>query len=274
MIFTIPSNRIPFTLVIAIESKGDVKLKITASDDKKPMTFFYNRNIVVNGQREIQLKMPISPKILIVEIYNVEVGRYDNDEDGSFRIVKFEPKKLKQNPVWLKPEDTSFMRFAKQFSENASILSAGDKKPSIYRSDDAKYTIDYYDKIRDKKTGKVVSTPARIGHTTGIIEVSKHDFMQYTVPMRMVILLHEYAHKYKNPKIGKQISDEVAADINALSMYLSEGFSEVEAHRAFLTVFKGSDNAQNTRRYLILKDFIAKFNNGEMNNFITDYKTK
>ena len=51
--------------------------------------------------------------------------------------------------------------------------------------------------------------------------------------MRLIILLHEYSHKYSNPKIGRKIEDEVAADINALRMYLSKGYSEVEAQYAF-----------------------------------------
>jgi hypothetical protein len=47
-------------------------------------------------------------------------------------------------------------------------------------------------------------------------------------------------------------------------MYLSLGYSEMEAQQAFLYVFKGANNAVNHKRYLIINDFITKYNNGEI----------
>ena len=84
--------------------------------------------------------------------------------------------------------------------------------------------------------------------------------------MRLVILLHEFSHKYMNPKIGREISDEVSADINALNIYLSLGYPMIEAQYAFLKVFKGANNELNKRRYLILDDFMKKFESGELEN--------
>ena len=92
--------------------------------------------------------------------------------------------------------------------------------------------------------------------------------------MRMVILLHEFSHKYMNPKIGKEISDEVSADINALNIYLSLGYPHIEAQYAFLKVFKGANNAFNKKRYLILDDFIKKFTKGELENGISKSVSK
>jgi len=166
----------------------------------------------------------------------------------------------------MSPETMSFIKFAQEFAENASVLSAGDTIPHIYRSDDGKFNFDYYIKIRDRKTGKYVNTPARIGHLTGIIEISKKDFLKYSIPMRMIILLHEYSHKYLNPKINREISYETGADINALLIYFSLGYSEMEAHQAFLYVFRGANNDENLKRYLIIKDFINKYSKGQINN--------
>ena len=94
-----------------------------------------------------------------------------------------------------------------------------------------------YHAIKDYATGNVISTPARIGHQTGIIEVAYSKFKNYTIPMRIDILLHEFSHKYKNPKIGLEISNEIGADINALYIYLGLGFSKIDAICVFGNVF-------------------------------------
>ena len=81
--------------------------------------------------------------------------------------------------------------------------------------------------------GKPLKTPARISRHDGVIEISKKYFKQYTVPMRMAILLHEFAHFYlnNNPR------DESEADLNALTIYLSMGYPRIEAYQAWLEVF-------------------------------------
>lgn len=268
MTFNIPSNGLPFTLVIGIKTDKPQNITMMAKDAYKPDTFYVSRNGMVNNYREFELKFPQTPKLLELSIFNKSRISFNGEEDDSFKITKFEPTKVKTYPLWADQDIHNFVKFAKQFCENASILSAGDFKPSIYRSDDGKFCIDYYNKIRSKKDGKILTTPARIGHATGIIEVSKNDFTRYTVPMRMAILLHEFSHKYMNPKLGRDISDETSADINALNIYLSLGYPTIEAQYAFLKVFKGANNEGNKRRYLILDDFIKKFTKGDLENKI------
>ncbi len=263
MNFSIPSNGLPFTLVVGITTKKPQDLTITAKDYHKPNTYYINRNGKVDGYKEYELKFPQTPKVLDFYINN---NRGNNGKDEGFEVTKFEVQDCKTYPLWADKDIFNFVRFAQEFCANASILSAGNAKPSIYRSNDGKFCIDYYNKILNKKTGQFVSTPARVGHNTGIIEVSKSDFERYSVPMRMVILLHEFSHKYMNPKIGKEISDETSADINALNIYLSLGYPSIEAQYAFLKVFRGANNDGNRKRYLILDDFIKKFNNGELQN--------
>jgi hypothetical protein len=264
MRFVFPTNKVPFTLVVGVKTKSPQQIKVEASDGNKPATYYVNRKGDVTGYREFELKFPQSPNTAVLNIYNLANGNFPNDEDGSFQITRFDVKQLHTEPIWLSESDRSFIKFAQEFSENAGIISAGDKRPHIYRSDDGQFTIDYYYKIRNRNTGGFVNTPARIGHNSGIIEVSKNDFVKYSVPMRMIILLHEYSHKYKNPNINKPIAYETGADINALNMYLSLGYSEMEAQQAFLYVFKGANNAVNHKRYLIINDFITKYNNGEI----------
>ena len=235
-------------------------------------TYYVNRKGNVNGEREFLLKFPQVPSNLTINVFNKKNGNFPNMEDTSFTVEQFEAIPLATKPVWLSERDRNFLKFVQFFCENASNLSAskivnGKELPSVYRSDCGEFTFDYYDKIRDKKTGKRLNTPARIGHESGTVEISKEDFLKYTVPMRMVILLHEYSHKWKNPEDGNQIGYETGADINALLIYLSLGYSEIEAHQAFLYVFKGAASDGNHKRYLIIKDFIKKFSNGELKNY-------
>lgn len=266
MVLEIPSNYYPFQLNITIQTKDKVKLRIIAIDPNKPATKFVDRTGVLQGTRTFELKFPVSPKKLKIAIYNIMNGNKSFGEDDTFKIIDMKVEKIKQYDVWWNKDTQSFYKFAVDFSQNASILSAGDDKPHIYRSDDNKFTIDYYNILKDHSTKKKLSTPARIGHNTGIIEVSKSKFMQYTVPMRLVILMHEFAHKYLNPKIDQPINYETGADIQALYVYLGKGWSPYEAHKTFLQVFKTSNNEANHKRYKIINDFISKYDKGEVSD--------
>lgn len=273
------TNKVPFTLVVGVQTKTPQEIRLQAKDSKKPATYYVNRKGIVNGYREFELKFPQVPSDMVVNVFNVAIGNTNSNEDKSFIVTKFEAKKLETSPIWLTENDASFIKFAQHFAENASIYTGsirvnGKILPSVYRSDDYKFTIDYYDQIVDRKTGKVVNTPARIGHNTGVIEVSKSCFLKYTVPMRMIILLHEYSHKWKNPENGMKISYETGADIAAMNIYLSLGYSEIEAHQAFLTVFRGANNAMNKKRYLIISDFIKQFKKGNLPQYVFDKPQK
>jgi len=256
----LPVNRKPFRLFVTVNTSSPQIIKITAQDERKQATYYLNRKSKVAGNRTFVLKFPQSPKMMKLSIYNYANGNIPDGNDPTFSITEFRPDKLKTCPLWEKPSTFSFIKFAQKFAENASILSAGVAVPHIYRSDDTNFTIDYYDIIRSK--GRPINTPARIGHNRGIIEVSKNAFLGYTVPMRMIVLLHEYSHKYLNPTINREIGDEVGADINALKIYLSLGYPDMEAHTAFLTVFRMANNKDNHKRYLIINDFMTKFNQG------------
>jgi hypothetical protein len=265
MIQVVQTNKKPQTMVIRVETSKPEEICVMAKDKNKPNTFYSKRKGVVSGVRDFEIPFPKSPSETIIAVYNKKNGILQG-EDPTFKISDFKQKDLATCPIWMSPETISFIKFAQEFAENASVLSAGDTVPHIYRSDDGKFNFDYYIRIRDRKTGNYVNTPARIGHLTGIIEISKKDFLKYSVPMRMIILLHEYSHKYLNPKINREISYETGADINALLLYFSLGYSYMEAHQAFLYVFRGANNDENLKRYLIIKDFINKYSKGQINN--------
>ena len=81
--------------------------------------------------------------------------------------------------------------------------------------------------------------------------------------MRMAILLHEFSHKFKNPKIGLQISNEIGADINALYIYLGLGFSKIDAITVFAKVFLKAQTDGNMERMKKILDYINRFENQE-----------
>jgi len=264
MTIDIPSNHFPFSLGVTVESKQPVLLRIIAVDPNKPATKYADFHGRVDGNRIFSLRFPVSPKNLKVVIYNPEVGNVPYGDDPTFNVKDIKVHQIKEYDVWWNQDTKNFYKFAVEFSQNAGILSAGNKKPHIYRSDDGKFTIDYYNTIYDKKSKKTIGTPARIGHNSGVIEVAKSKFLEYTVPMRLVILMHEFAHKYLNPNLNRPIGYETGADIQALYIYLGKGWSPMEAHQAFLKVFRGSDGEANHKRYKILKDFIDKYDKGQI----------
>ena len=81
--------------------------------------------------------------------------------------------------------------------------------------------------------------------------------------MRMGILLHEYSHKYKNPKMGLEISNEIGADINALYIYLGLGWSKVDIITVFAKVFLKAQTEGNIKRMRKIMEYIEKFENQE-----------
>ena len=260
------TNKVPFTLVLGITTQQPESMVIHINDYKKQHTVYIHIEATVNGYREFNLNLPQSPTACLITILNKKNGNQPNNVDKSFEITKFKPENLEHCNNALKGNDASFVKFAQWFSEQAGILSASLSlsKPSIYRSEDAKFQIDYYNHIIDNETNQVLNTPARIAHVSGIIEVAKKDFINYTIPMRMIILLHEYSHKYKNPSINKPIGYETGADINALNIYLGLGYSPSEAIYVFLNVFKDADNEQNAKRMEIIYDFIDEYTQGKI----------
>ncbi len=276
MVGILNTDKRPLTVLAHISTVGTQRIRVIAKDAHKINTVYEDRECNINGKRTLEIKMPKSPTQTQIIVYNMANGVFEENNDPTFS-VRLESSALKACPMWMSQDDLSFVKFAQQFCENAGILSGtqmidGKAIPSIYASDDGKFQIHYFDKIVDRKTGNFVGTPARIGHDSGIIEASKSDFNSYTIPVRVVILFHEYRHK-KNPLIGRPITDESAADISGLMMYFSLGYSEIEAHKAFLNVFKDANNEGNFKRYRIINDFIGRYSRGEIKNCYIETKS-
>ena len=175
------SNNQKFSLNVTIKCKGEKTFGIIAEDNGKPNSEYANRELKVNGSRTIYLSFPVSPKQLKLKIWNCK------DVNDSDFIVEFEKKQLKTYDIWTDDETRDFLTLCVHFSQVCGFERAS-QKGRRFTTEDKKFNIKFFDVIFDVKSGKKLSTPARIGHNTGIIEVAKCKFDNYTIPMRMIIL--------------------------------------------------------------------------------------
>jgi hypothetical protein len=243
-------------LHITITCKGKRTFRCASSDYHKVNSKYSDRTIEVDGTRTIFFSFPVTPKQIIIGVQDL------NDKNFNDFEVTIEEKPLVTYGVWLDEQTRDFLQMALTFSQTCGFESA-DAKGRLITSKDKEFKIKYFPVIKDYLSGTVLNTPARIGHNTGIIEVSKRKFDCYTIPMRMIILLHEFSHKYKNPTLGLEVSNEIGADINALYIYLGLGFSKIDAIHVFANVFLKAQTDGNIQRMRKIVDYIDKFCNEE-----------
>ena len=242
----------PTKLKIVVETFSKEKIWIKVRDANRKNTYYTKRYSFVNGKQTFFVFMPQAPEDALVMIYNSENGLMRNDK--SFNVIEINPLPLKLPPVKASKKTKSFIKFAQEFSDECGYLSAS-PQGDTYKSNNGKFRIDYFDIIRSHQTGRVVRTPARISQVSGKIEVSAEQFRKYTIPMRMAILLHEYAHYYLN----KNPSNESEADINGLKLYLQIGYPKIDIYNVFLNVFKKSPSLQNKDRFDKLDKMVKNF---------------
>ena len=200
-----------------------------------------------HGKHRLQFPLPISPKKLVVKVFDA------NDPDRKDTIL------IKQNGIKAIPlgkfpsiafpsnEFMQFTFFAMWFANNAGYL----RQKAYSSGDPHNFMISYLNDIKDRNTGMSIPTPARISRVSGGIEANRKQFIGYTIPMRMLILLHERMHFEKNTR------SEFEADFNAIKIYLQLGFPKTEAIRALAGVL--SDSAQNKKRVRVIMDYIYQF---------------
>jgi hypothetical protein len=245
-------NKKPVTIAITILVASPTKIYIRAYDKDFPKTLYTDRFGQIKNEETFYIRMPISPQNIVVEISKNPY--FDSMGDSGFKVLDAKRIPLKKKLSAFNsasPVIRNYIAFCQEFCQRASYISA---KGSIYTSNDGQFQIDYLDDIRDEN-GMVLNTPARINKSTAVIQVSKNKFDQYTVPMRMAILLHEFSHYYLNGNIA----DETEADLNALLIYLGLGYPRIDAYNVFTKVFEHSNNDENIKRMKIIDEFIRNF---------------
>ncbi len=248
-------------LAITVQSRGPIDIRLRVAHAFQPNTNYTDRTGPVDGTQVFYVRMPIPPQTVVVQIYNKTIGDQPKDADKSFVVKDYKIMQLDTFPELYdsrNPLIQEGVKFLKQFSERAAILSAG-PIGSVYQSDQKRFRIDYVDAILDRREqiknkagkwvpnpglGEVQSTPARISRDRGIIEWAKPACLEYAVPYRFGITSHEIGHFYlnENPR------DEFEADRNGIKIMIGNGFGFIDACDAFLSVFEGSPSDQNAQR--------------------------
>ena len=253
MVKDLETDNIPCSLKVTIATNKPIKIWIKVCDAKATKTFYSKRYSKIDGEQDFYIGMPQSPFTARLVIYKDGDSPLNNDEYEILGIEILPLLGTKELPISRKLN--SFIKFAQEFSEDASYLKASETGIPYY-SDNDKYRIDYFDTIRSRSNGMPLNTPARISQLNGRIEASKKDFYRYSIPMRMAILLHEYCHFYVN----KNPSSEVESDINGLRIYLSLGYPRIDAFNVFLNVFKSANSKEALHRFKKLDSFIKNWN--------------
>jgi len=176
--------------------------------------------------RSIQVQLPISPKTLVLELYN----RKDGSNQG-FEIIDLKLSPLKEGKVWATGEHHQFMDFAINFAQRAGYLN-----PGFYPSKGNAFLIQYLPTIQDQ-FGNELATPARINRQMPRVQLSQKLFQQFSIPIRVAILSHEACHYFKNTR------SESKADYCGMDYYLGYGFPVIEATYATTKVFRKSSGS-------------------------------
>jgi len=253
LIFSVPTRYEELTLLIKVQTYDPQKIRIRVIDSTQPNTAFTDRYSTVDGESIFFVRMPVSSQEVLVYIYNEANGNLPAGVDKTIEVISItkEPLEKKLDVIdFSNPDIRSFVNFATRFSYNAGSLPSG-----TYISDDQNFVIKYLPTITDD--GVEQTTPARIDVDAGYIEISKKQFVEYTIPNRMAILLHEFSHVYMNDNID----DEVEADLNGLLIYLGLGYPRIEAFEVFAKAFMNAPTDQNAMRYDKIKSFIDNFEN-------------
>ena len=249
MNYKVNSRYEQMTIAITVQVARPIRLRLKVVDAEKPLTEFTNRFKTVNKSFKFFVRLPLTPKTLLIKLSDDENG---GDISNRVKVVSIQKLGLEKRMDEVDINSYSvmcFVNFAQKFAFNSSYL-----KPNVFVSDDCGYRIEYLPTIINSN-GREIRTPARISKDTGRIQVSKKLFDTYTVPMRMPILLHEFAHFYLN----KDIDNEIEADLNGLLIYLGLGYPRIDGYEAFLQVFEDTPTQQNKERYETINKFIEDF---------------
>lgn len=143
--------------------------------------------------------------------------------------------------------------FADYFSNNFKTLSASvikDKKeyPSTYRSNDGNYLIDYFYKIRDTKTNKVVNTNIRVSHNTGIIQISKSKIISQECTPEYIFYIILWCI------VEREVNDIVKADRITFEYYLTTGKSIKNLLTSYIKSLDNKNYPINKKRLKLIMD--------------------
>jgi hypothetical protein len=202
--------------------------------------------------------MPLTPEKAILDIYNVKYPVGNSKRYSGFKVVDKKEMPLLVNLGVFDYDDEDlqeFIPFAEKIAERAAILSAGPhtgemEGGSIYKSPSGRFTIQYLDEIIDfqkRRTDgngndlgpnpnylKPATTSMRCNSATGLIQIGRKFMLQYSIPERIAVMLHEFSHFFRNYRQD----DEREADYHAAQIYSGLGYGKREFFTGLWKVFK------------------------------------
>jgi hypothetical protein len=242
-------------LCITIKTNGEQEIMVSVCDPSKPYTYYFKSSGVINGTKQFYVRLPMTPDVALLRIFNVRNGNQPYGKDNSFKVLDMKQDVLTNDLNVFDSKNevvTDFLKFFITFSERAGYLATSDK--DLYESPDRTFSIRYLDVIRDDE-GMPINSSARVNASTGIMDYSKYYFKFYTIPERILIGTHEFSHFYVN----RDARNEFEADRNGLMIYLGLGFPRKEALQGWLKVFGRAKTGQNARRYAMIEEYVRNF---------------
>lgn len=122
------TNYKPCMLAITVQSKGPIEIRLRVAHAYQPNTDYTDRTGPVNGKQVFYVRMPIPPQTVVVQIYNKAIGDQQKGADKTFDVVDYKIMELDTFPQIYDSKNPLIqegVKFLKQFSERAAILSAG-----------------------------------------------------------------------------------------------------------------------------------------------------
>jgi len=217
----IPSQNRRVRIRLSIRAYRPLSIGLQLSDPRRSHTVYLRRKAFIGEQgRELLLSLPVSPKVLELQLYP-KSGGYRDD----FKVEDIQAEPLTPSQLWASQTQHRFLEFAIKFAQKAGYSPTG-----FYDSPCQEFLFQYLPAITDAY-GKELITPARTHRLMPRVQISKRLFKGMTIPVRVAILLHEGCHWFLNTRSQK------TADLCGLKYYLDYGFPKIEAVYAMTTIF-------------------------------------
>ena len=217
----IPAQYRRFRIRLSIAVRRPLPIGVQLSDPRVAHTDYLRRKAFIPTQgRELILSLPVSPKRLELQLYPKSGGAM-----GDFELEDMQIEPLPPPQLWASEAQHRYLEFALGFAQKAGYSPTG-----FYDSPNQEFLFHYLPAITDPY-GKELVTPARTHRLMPRVQISKRMFQHMTIPVRMVILLHEGCHWFLNTRSQK------TADLCGLKHYMDYGFPKIEAVYAMTSIF-------------------------------------
>lgn len=90
-------NSKPITLMIEVATASDEKIRVIVKDNDKPFTVYTDRYAQVDGRLKFYVRMPLSPPVAKISVFNEKNGNLEKGQDNTFKVIGFEEVPLKEN---------------------------------------------------------------------------------------------------------------------------------------------------------------------------------